>query len=491
MSKYDKGLFIYPYRTDPWVAFGKLPPIGLEIVAAAVRDFFEQIEIVDMRFDENLDRCLEGAQVVCISIPWGRERGVAGKPLKKYDIDFVHSIIRRIPRDRTLILGGTYAVESKEYLFENFENIDILIKGQGEETLRELLSRGSPKDVQGLFYRGESEIIENPDRPIGIVPNLYPDRSLRKYKYTLFGSRIDTIYTSHGCPYRCTYCEFEGLRWHGRSAEDIFEEIKSLGPETKYVLINDNNFLEDPDRAIKLIDLMKENGIKKTFWAQCRSTPIARRQDLVDRLNSMGFVLAMGIESAQDHVLKWLRKGYTKKTNDKALESLKHTSVVIQAYYIIGNYLETREEMLDIIDYSHNGWIDFICMNRLRCYPQSRLAKIIEETEGIYVDRQDLRVWTDKVSKDELTDICKYVTRKFYLSKTLFRTLCKMSFHFDLSYIARFAFCSFINIYLFKSSKKMTAVFDRILGFFLFRLMDRIFNSFLRLTGRVVYGIKV
>jgi len=491
MSKYDKGLFIYPYRTDPWVALGKMPPIGLEIVAAAVRDLFDRIEIIDLRFEEDLDSSLQEAEVVCISMPWGRERGVAGKPLKKYDIDFVHSVINRIPADKKLILGGTYAIETGEQLFEDFSNIDIIVKGQGEVTLRELLVQGSPEGVSGLFYRKNGAIIENPDRPIGIIPGLYPDRSLRKYEYHLFGNRIDTIYTSHGCPYKCTYCEFEGRKWHSRSAEDIFNEIKSLGPETGYVLINDNNFLEDPDRAIRLIELLEKNGIKKTFWAQCRSTPLARRKDLVERLNSMGFVLAMGVESAQDHVLKWLRKGYTKRTNDTALENMKHTSIVIQAYYIIGNHRETAEEMLAIKDYSHNGWIDFICLNRLRCYPQSALARIIEDSEGIYVDSKDLRVWTDEVSKDDLTSICKDITRQFYLSKTLFRTFCKMSFHFNLPYMARFAFFSFLNIYLFKSSRKMTAFLDRFLRFFLFRAVDSLVNASLRLIGRAVYGMKV
>ena len=490
MSKYGKGLFIYPYRRDPWIAFGKIPPIGLEIVAAAAKDFFQQIEIIDMRFDEDLDRCLEGAEIVCISMPWGRERGVAGKPVKKYDIDYVYDVIKKIPGNRTLIVGGTYAVESKEYLFENFPNIDILVKGQGEFTIRELLSKGSPQDVAGLIYRKDGALAETPDRPIGIIADLYPDRSLRKYPYHLFGSRIDTVYTSHGCPYKCTYCEFEGLRWHSRSAEDIFSEIKSLGDETEYILINDNNFLEDPDRALKLIDLLERSGIRKTFWAQCRSTPLAQRKDLVAKLDSMGFMLAMGVESAQDHVLKWLRKGYTKKTNDQALENMKHTSIVIQAYYIIGNYRETKEEILAINDYSHDGWIDFICLNRLRCYPQSQLAKIIESSNGIYADPEDLRVWTDEISKDELTRLCKYITKKFYLSKTLFRTLCKMSFHFNLSFIFRFAFFSFINIYVFKNSKKIEGFLRRFLGFSLFRAIDRLVNSMLRLAGKHIYGIK-
>jgi radical SAM superfamily enzyme YgiQ (UPF0313 family) len=491
MQRFDRGLFIYPYRTDPWIALGKIPPIGLEIVAASVKDLFRRVDIIDLRFEEDVDYYLEGAEVVCISMPWGRERGVAGKPLKKYGIDYVHSVIQKVPESCTLILGGTYAFESKDFLFENFKNIDILIKGQGEETLRQLLLNGSPENVPGLFYRKNGEVIENPDRPLNIVPHLYPDRRLRKYEYRLFGDRIDTIYTSHGCPYRCTYCEFEGQKWHSRSAEDIFNEIQSLGPETRHVLINDNNFLEDPDRAVELIDMLEKNNIRKTFWAQCRSTPLARRTDLIDRLNGMGFVLAMGVESVQDHVLKWLRKGYTKRINDQALENMKRTSIVIQAYFIIGNYRETEKEILEIIDYGHKGWIDFICLNRLRCYPQSALARIIEKTDGVFVDPQDLRVWTDEVSKEDLTRICKYITKRFYLSRTLFRTFCKMSFHFNVPRMARFAFFSFANLYIFQSNRKVTAFLDSFLDFFLFRAVDYALNGALRLAGRMIYGIRV
>ena len=488
--KFNKGLFVYPYRKDPWVQFGKLPPIGLEIVAASVKDLFGRIDIIDMRFEDDLTQYLDGVDIVCFSIPWGREKGVAGSTSKKYDLEYVYQLIRSIPEDKKLILGGTFACEIKDYLLENFPNIDIIINGQGEETLREYLIKGYSKKIKGIVYKGKGKIIKTPPREMNIVPYLYPDRSLRKYKYYLFGSRMDCIYTSHGCPYKCAYCEFEGSKWHSRSAEDIFEELQKMDKDIKYVLINDNNFLEDVDRIMTLTDLIKKHKMKKTFWAQCRSTPLAKRKDLVAKLNEARFILAIGIESPQDHVLKWLRKGYTRKINDEAFENMKRTAIIIQAYYIIGNYQETREEVLEITDYSHQSWIDFICLNRLRCYPQSEMARIIEKLDGIYVDNSSLRVYTDQISREELTRLCKLIVNQFYLSKYLFRTFCKLSFHLNVPFVFRFLIISLFNIYLFKRNRKMIILTETLSRFNILYPLDLLFNSLLRLAGRVIYRIK-
>jgi radical SAM superfamily enzyme YgiQ (UPF0313 family) len=138
MAKLDKGLFVYPYRTDPWIQFGKLPPIGLEIVAASVKDLFNSIDIIDMRFEDDFMKYLEGTDVVCLSMPWGRDKGVAGGISKGYDVDYIYNLIRKIPDNKTLAIGGTFASESAEYLMKNFSNIDIVVNGQGEETLSSL-----------------------------------------------------------------------------------------------------------------------------------------------------------------------------------------------------------------------------------------------------------------------------------------------------------------------------------------------------------------
>jgi hypothetical protein len=490
MADLGKGLFIYPYRTDPWIQFGKLPPIGLEIVAASVKDIFSSIDIVDMRFENDLIKHLEGTDVVCLSLPWGRDKGVAGGISKGYDVDYIYKLIRKIPDNITIAIGGTFASESADYLLKNFPNIDIIVNGQGEETLREFLTSGSTRNIDGISYRNNGNVIRAKEREPNIIPFLYPDRKLRKYKYNLFGNRIDCIYTSHGCPHRCVYCEFEGSKWNNRSAEDIFQEIREMDKDVKFILINDNNFLENTQRADKFLDLLKEHKIRKTFWAQARSQPLAKRKDLVAKLSAAGFILAIGVESPQEHVLKWLKKGFMRNINDEAFENMKRTSLVIQAYYIIGNYKETREEILDITDYSHDNWIDFICLNRLRCYPQSQLAGMIEKLDGIYVDKSDLRVYTDEVQKKELTKLCKIIVNDFYLSKTILRTLCKLSFIMNVPIVVRYFICSLFNLYVFKRNRKMINFTDALFRFNILLPLDLLLNYFLRLLGRLIYGIR-
>lgn len=298
------------------------------------------------------------------------------------------------------------------------------------------------------------------------------------------------MYTSHGCPHRCVYCEFEGSKWNNRSAEDMFQEIKSMDKDVKFILINDNNFFENTQRAEKFIDLLNAHKIRKTFWAQARSQPLAKRKDLVAKLNTAGFILAIGVESPQDHVLKWLKKGYMRSVNNEAFENMKKTSIVIQAYYIIGNYKETREEILSITDYSHDNWIDFVCLNRLRCYPQSKLAGMIDKLDGIYIDKTDLRVYTDEVKKKELTKLTKIINNKFYLSRTIWRTLCKLSFLMNVPAVFRYFICSLVNLYVFKRNRKMIKFTDVVFRFNLLLPFDLLLNYFLRFLGRLVYGIK-
>lgn len=174
MTKLSKGLFVYPYRIDPWVQFGKVPPIGLEIVAASVKDLFNSIDIIDMRFEDDLMKYLEGTDVVCLSMPWGREKGVAGGISKGYDVEYIYKLIQKIPDNKTLVIGGTFASESADYLMKNFTNIDIVVNGQGEETLREFLTSGSTHNVNGIFYRNNGKIIRAKERKPNIIPLSLP-----------------------------------------------------------------------------------------------------------------------------------------------------------------------------------------------------------------------------------------------------------------------------------------------------------------------------
>ncbi|MEW6003060.1 MAG: cobalamin-dependent protein, partial [Nitrospirota bacterium] len=120
-------------------------------------------------------------------------------------------IFKTISPETKIILGGPEVgpVGSK-YLKEN-PFVDVVVKGEGEETFAELLKyylgEGTLREIKGICYRANGDVLENPDRPpiedLGEIPSPYLEGIL------VPKDRVTYIETYRGCIFRCHYC-FEG-----------------------------------------------------------------------------------------------------------------------------------------------------------------------------------------------------------------------------------------------------------------------------------------
>ncbi|MFQ5443599.1 MAG: B12-binding domain-containing radical SAM protein, partial [Nitrospinales bacterium] len=148
-------------------------------------------------------------------------------------------------------------------------NVDAIIRGEGEVTLRDLVVNGPSKDVLGLSYKENGEQIHNPDRPLIEDLDTLPF-PLRKIRPTRFGEpgdqySMDTIYSSRGCIAKCTFCANDTMNksLRNRSPEHFVAELETLhDPRVKKVLkFWDSIFLFDPDRVEKIIQLMFKKNL--------------------------------------------------------------------------------------------------------------------------------------------------------------------------------------------------------------------------------------
>jgi radical SAM superfamily enzyme YgiQ (UPF0313 family) len=167
--------------------------------------------------------------LVLVSYNWDEEK------------EFVKGIINSIPENITLIVGGRYATERVNELFEDIPRIDGIVRGDGEAIAREIVYQGLSPDIDGLSFRLKGKIVHNKNRKLEPVrSDFYPNRKLRRYKYTValdgFTSdvQIDLMLGSRGCPYDCKFCDFkfnplgEKRKWSVRRPESIVEEIKTI-----------------------------------------------------------------------------------------------------------------------------------------------------------------------------------------------------------------------------------------------------------------------
>ena len=317
-------------------------------------------------------------------------------------------------------------------------------------TFRELIIKGSPENVEGVSYKSNGKVIHNPDRQlIEDFKNIrYPARELTKnYKYKIFSERLETVETSRGCPFRCTFCAthtFNNQLWRPRPIEKIITELKIISQNRKIsdIFFVDDNLTANTKRIENLCDRIIECKQKKEindfkFFAQIRVDSIVKAPQMVKKMAKAGFwVVFIGIESVNEESLKETRKGFEFKKVVEALKILHDNNLVVIGNLIIGIDLnETEEEVKKEIKFMKTMDVDILSFVILTPFPGSLTAKELDK-QGLIVSKDWSKytvfypvIKTHKLSSKQLYDLLyfsfrelKYVNNLKALISRLYKT---------------------------------------------------------------------
>ena len=158
----------------------------------------------------------------------------------------ISEIVKQVNPNILTIVGGPHVTTiPKEFLLEA-KNVDIAVMGEGEYAMLEIAQyfegKKELKDIKGIAYRQEGEVIVNQSRPF--IENLdelpYPAYHLvdmenylsnKQIGYRSFQNRAIPMITSRGCPFNCCFCAVhlhmgQGFRAH--SAEYVLDHIQHV-----------------------------------------------------------------------------------------------------------------------------------------------------------------------------------------------------------------------------------------------------------------------
>ena len=431
--KYKHALFLNPYFASSAHTVMKIfPPTGLEHVATSAKGYVEKVTLMDLRYEPELADATalvefiqrQEVDIVCAGIGWDRQ------------LTEICEMLNQMPPDMPVVVGGYTATEKVEELFESCPKIDIIVRGEGEETIREILA-GAPLDTMlGISFRRNGTIVHNKYRPLPDVNTLpAPDRSLRRnsYRPVLCGVNMahgsfDTVLSARGCPFHCKFCTFslnplgQKRNYAARAPQAVVDEIAGLDAEV--ILMSDENFTVYPQRAEEICDMIISRGIKKRFMAQVR-IDVAKHPRLLEKMVKAGFkALLMGIESPHDWILKQLDKGFDSKTIREAFTVLRTYPILYQGYFIYGNIGEKEEEMLYIADFAKEIGVDVLACSKLRIERFSPLRELAEKTPGYHVTERG-ELYSDRYSHPALKKIGKRIKWSFYTPVRLLKILIK------------------------------------------------------------------
>jgi anaerobic magnesium-protoporphyrin IX monomethyl ester cyclase len=259
-----------------------------------------------------------------------------------------------------LVLGGHGPTPIPEYVLRK-TNSDIIVLGEGEETLPELLKckleNGDLSKIKGIAYREKAVIGVNerrkPIRDLDAIP--FPEWSIFPMeKYTnclkLFRAHDKDkslgLLTSRGCINRCNFCYRmeKGIRF--RSIKNVVEEIAILNDKygVNYFFMNDELFVYPKKRVFEFKDELEENDLNIKFSCNARVDVFDEEVALCLKEAGCQF-LNFGMESSDQKVLDLMDKRTSVEENIHAAEIANRVGIGLGLNFIWGNLGDTAESL--------------------------------------------------------------------------------------------------------------------------------------------------
>jgi len=259
--------------------------------------------------------------------------------------------LRRL-RPAVKIVWGGYFPSIYPDAALNAKYIDYVVRGQGEDTLLELLEalRGTRDlaSIQGLSYKDSFGLHRsNPERPMK-GPNQFPwipyhripvERYLRP---SFFGKKTAVHHASIGCPFNCSFCGVHAAYGRDEKMESPERTVEILTHlVTKYkadsVQFYDMNFFLREDHALKLCELMAP--LKLRWWCEARVDIMSRYSDeTMAAIAKAGCTMIFfGAESGADWVLRDMQKGITTEQTLIMARRTREFGIIPEFSFVIGN----------------------------------------------------------------------------------------------------------------------------------------------------------
>jgi anaerobic magnesium-protoporphyrin IX monomethyl ester cyclase len=250
-----------------------------------------------------------------------------------------------------IVTWGGYFASNQSKVVLNSGYVDFAINGPGDKSFLALLNaleNGTPYDlIPNLIYKKEDEIIKTrkdelydqddlPKLPYERLNQFYP---IKKYLgKTYLGTKTIAYHSSVGCPFKCSFCAVVPIynaRWKGKSAENIYSDIKYLKDRFggNAIEFHDNNFFVSEKRTVDFAKLiMKENMV---WWGEGRIDTINKYSDesLTLMRESGCKMIFFGAETGNDEVLKKMDKGGT-----QTAEQIRNFAARMARFDIIPEY---------------------------------------------------------------------------------------------------------------------------------------------------------
>lgn len=376
------------------------------------------------------------------------------------DVNIAGELKDLFPRSLITLAGPHVTALPKETL-ELDPRIDIILHGEYDFTVLEIadfLEKNSQNvgkefltKISGITFRNDAtQIISTSGREycndldsIPFVSSVYKKHlKVENYFYAHCRYPVISIFTSRGCNARCNYCVYPeqmyGRKHRQRSPENIvaeFEYILKELPQVQEILIDDDTFSFAPAHTKRVCELLIEKKIKIPWTVECRATLDFETMKLMK--NAGCRLIVVGFESADDEILKNVKKGVSYKRMVQFVKDAKKAKIKLHSCFMVGNEGETKETLNKSLEFAKFINADTCQFFPLMVYPGTEAYSWAKENG--YLKTTDFSKWltpdgmhncvidTPNLKSEELVAFCDFSRKQYYLNpKYIFQKAVEM-----------------------------------------------------------------
>ena len=385
-------------------------PVWAGLIATFARAQGFSVDIIDAEADELTpeqvaDRVKTLSPLLTAIVVYGHQPSASTQNMTGASA-LATAIKHVVPDTPLLMLGGHVASLPERTLAD--EACDFVSSDEALYTVVDLLrafqATAEPdlSRVRGLVYRDHGHPVRNQAAPLvkdldvempGMAWDLLPMSRYRAHNWHCFGDLerepYAAIYTTLGCPYRCSFCCIQapfkaGEQMMGLRAETnsyrfwtparVVAEIDLLVGKygVRNIKFADEMFVLNQRHVIGICDLLIERGYNLNIWAYARVDTV--KDNMLDKLKRAGFNwLALGIEAADDRVLTDVDKRYQVGEVYDTVRQIKNAGISIIGNFIFGLPEDTHETMQQTLDLALDLNCEFANFYSAMAYPGSPL----------------------------------------------------------------------------------------------------------------------
>ena len=340
---------------NPPYAFSEIPilPMGIAYIAGVLEHTGNEVQILDLLVSkysaEKIRRKLEEYQPDIVGVTSVTMNYPVASEILKH--------CKQVDKDIITIIGGPHVTFSAVETLNEAPWIDIVVRGEGEQTMMDIVSGKKLEDIAGIAFRADDGIKLTGER--GLIHNLDELPLPARHLFPLSRYHVLDVHASiiagRGCPFNCIFCvgsKMGGRRARYRDPKLVVDEIEQvLAYGFKEVNFEDDLLTLNHKHVHALCDEINARGLKFNWSVFSRVDTV--NLELLQRMKEAGCTwMLYGVESGNQQILDMAKKKITLEKIREGVRLGKEAGIKILASFIIGLPGETRETLSETMKFA-------------------------------------------------------------------------------------------------------------------------------------------